>query len=543
MKSKINLAILLMVLGALLTAPYGHAQESETETSDETTEEDSGTQGQKLKSWNVNLAGGVIHPYTDISYKQFWGVSKPENEHQFGGYIGVTKLLSGAFGLQARFLYGKVQGVVDGDIKTKEDEKYVIDLFKSSYPQHWTLFRDNVNGAVFNSTMMEGSINFYWNISNTIFGLNRMYKAIEKGEEIKERKLSFYSTVGIGLNRFDSELELIPQAGQDLPFGGDTLTYLNGRQIDPTTEVVIPFGIGLKYNVHKMIDIGLEYNYNLLLSDKLDLWDFNHPNRPKNDAYTMLGLTITLKLGGKKTQDKSIEWVNPTEGLYDEMKAMNETFDEMSKDSDEDGVSDFFDKEDDTPAGAKVDGSGVAHDNDYDGIPDHEDEELFSDKGATVDETGKAKDSDDDGVPYHRDLEPNTPPGTVVNFEGISLGDALEIKETQAVTGGGAPYPSVFFDFDKSTIKREYKLRIYALARTMLENPSVKVKLTGHADARGTEAYNEKLSLNRAEAVKNFLVENFGIDGNRITVQSIGEENPVSKIHEINRRVDIFIVE
>jgi OOP family OmpA-OmpF porin len=68
----------------------------------------------------------------------------------------------------------------------------------------------------------------------------------------------------------------------------------------------------------------------------------------------------------------------------------------------------------------------------------------------------------------------------------------------------------------------------------------LKVSLTGHADKRGSESYNEKLATRRAEAVKSYLVRNLGIDASRVSTVAKGEVSPLSPtMYSINRRVDI----
>ncbi|AEV31383.1 thrombospondin type 3 repeat-containing protein [Owenweeksia hongkongensis DSM 17368] len=93
----------------------------------------------------------------------------------------------------------------------------------------------------------------------------------------------------------------------------------------------------------------------------------------------------------------------------------------LNRDTDNDGVPDFYDKDSETPEGVAVDGSGKALDVDGDGIPDFMDEDPFTSRSATVDANGRAIDSDADGVPDYMDHEPNTPKGTKVNFKGVSI--------------------------------------------------------------------------------------------------------------------------
>ena len=88
----------------------------------------------------------------------------------------------------------------------------------------------------------------------------------------------------------------------------------------------------------------------------------------------------------------------------------------------------------------------------------------------------------------------------------------------------------------------------------MNNNPNIKLNVIGNADNVGTSTHNQKLALNRANEVINFLSRNFNIDISRFTAISNGEEKPLSEekvssefpnintLSEINRRVDFQII-
>ena len=78
-------------------------------------------------------------------------------------------------------------------------------------------------------------------------------------------------------------------------------------------------------------------------------------------------------------------------------------------------------------------------DTDHDGVPDYLDKEPFSPPGAKVDKYGRAEDSDHDGVPDILDKEKDTPEGQLVNFQGISIANALSNMINSGSMGvGGA---------------------------------------------------------------------------------------------------------
>jgi OOP family OmpA-OmpF porin len=83
------------------------------------------------------------------------------------------------------------------------------------------------------------------------------------------------------------------------------------------------------------------------------------------------------------------------------------------------------------------------------------------------------------------------------------------------------------FDFNKTEVKPQYAPNIDALGDFMKKYPC-DVTLEGHTDNVGGMAYNQDLSQRRADAVKNYLVEKFGIDSNRIKTVGYGETKPIA---------------
>jgi peptidoglycan-associated lipoprotein len=83
----------------------------------------------------------------------------------------------------------------------------------------------------------------------------------------------------------------------------------------------------------------------------------------------------------------------------------------------------------------------------------------------------------------------------------------------------------VFFDFDKFSIKSEYRSVLTRNAEILAANPNKRVLVQGHCDERGTNEYNMALGEKRAKAVVDFYT-NYGIAPSRITWISYGEEKP-----------------
>ncbi len=103
-----------------------------------------------------------------------------------------------------------------------------------------------------------------------------------------------------------------------------------------------------------------------------------------------------------------------------------------------------------------------------------------------------------------------------------------------------------FFDFDKSVLKPEGKAKLDDVA-SKVKNINLEVIIAvGHTDSIGSDAYNQKLSVRRAEAVKAYLVSK-GIDKSRVYTEGKGEKQPVADNKTAagrakNRRVEIEVV-
>src|SRR5438128_12626694 len=105
---------------------------------------------------------------------------------------------------------------------------------------------------------------------------------------------------------------------------------------------------------------------------------------------------------------------------------------------------------------------------------------------------------------------------------------------------------TVGFDFDQAVVKPEGKEKLDDLASKVRGVNLEVVIAIGHADAIGSDAYNQKLSVRRAEAIKAYLVSK-GIEPNRVYTEGKGEKQPVAdnKTREgraKNRRVEIEVI-
>lgn len=357
----------------------------------------------------------------------------------------------------------------------------------------------------------------------------------------KMKKTNFYMAGGMGIMGNDATSTY-------------TLKSDSSKELTGTFSELIPsfsYSAGLRYSLGKSAAIGLEYNFRYCGSDLVDVLQYNSSANQAKDVVNMVQLTLSFKLGKKGKEH--VEWINPVEAIYEDIAKTSKRVDELSGDQDGDGVSDYFDKDNTTPAGAMVYGNGQAVDTDGDGVADIKDLEPNSPKGATVDENGQASDKDKDGVPDVLDLSPNTDTSYMVNHQGIpimtkELARKLAPKGGLGQGGGIGYMPAIIFETGKSQIMPIHYSDLQGIAEVIKRNDGLKILIIGNADYRGSEQLNQKLALARAEAVKKVLVESFGVDPNRLEVQSNGEKVPIAKgtdpmSLQANRRVQFFIIE
>ena len=188
------------------------------------------------------------------------------------------------------------------------------------------------------------------------------------------------------------------------------------------------------------------------------------------------------------------------------MQINDDKNDELLIDSDNDGVVDKFDLEQNTPLGISVDDSGRSLDLDKDGIPDHIDDDTFSTLGSLVDQNGREIDDDGDGIPNNLDLELNTKNGFCVNNKG------------QSINCENAVLPIVFFKPNSSQIDDSNLDRMRVVSSVLRKNEKYKVKVIGYFDFIDQESYNVNLDFKRAEAVFKTLINIFGVDSTRLEI-------------------------
>jgi OOP family OmpA-OmpF porin len=262
------------------------------------------------------------------------------------------------------------------------------------------------------------------------------------------------------------------------------------------SELIIPVGGGVKFKLSDQLDLNLGYTENFV--DGINLTGVHSAwTRAINNTYSYgyAGLEYTF---GPKSKP-SLEWANPVAMMYDEL---------------------------------------------YDAALRAEVEAL---KGRVTNvETAVndlKKDSDGDGVADQFDKCPNTPANTVVDGSGCPI--VFPKPDTTKMAGTGtAPvsaYGNIQFEFDSSVLKTSSYPILDATSADLRATGS-SAELDGYASSEGTAAHNMRLSKDRANSVKTYLV-NSGVAAKKLKVKAFGETHPIADNSTeagriLNRRVE-----
>jgi len=159
-------------------------------------------------------------------------------------------------------------------------------------------------------------------------------------------------------------------------------------------------------------------------------------------------------------------------------------------------------------------------------------------------------DEDSDGVFDRRDRCPDTPENTPVDHRGCPLPQYPATEkvpepepQTEVITLSDAG--NVLFDFDKSDLTPAAKAQLDTLMDKLRNADVVSIKVIGHTDSKGSDAYNQALSERRASSVAAYLLSQ-GLAPNKLTSEGRGESEPVAdnttdEGRAQNRRVELHI--
>lgn len=300
----------------------------------------------------------------------------------------------------------------------------------------------------------------------------------------------FYASVGGGLAGYSPRIT---------PANGTEQEYKPDGNIK---ELVIPVGAGIKFRLNDFLNLDLGYTMHFVDGDNLD--GFNYGNSKDRFSYGYAGLEFAL---GARTKPQ-LQWHNAPAVMYDDLAAQRDQLRleleaeknnnaklaadlaKLQADSDGDGVSDVFDKCPNTPSGDKVDGSGCS-------LP-----------------------------------KPDTArPVQVI----ITEDDRRLVKNA---------IDNLEFETGKSDIRPKSYASLNEVAALMVRK-NLSLKLAGHTDNTGNRALNMRLSKDRAESVKSYLVSK-GVNPSRIEATGYGQDQPIASNktaagRQQNRRVEFTI--
>lgn len=325
------------------------------------------------------------------------------------------------------------------------------------------------------------------------------------------------SLAGGGL---DLTLGLAAPGNPFFMFGGGAVSQEIAGQKDTASFGNLGFGVYLPFSLAGEL-WRLEGRYNVVFT--------NHPALPDEDLLedgrVNLGVVFTF---GERGAVEAFEEPEP------------------APDADGDGVPDATDKCPDTPRWVRPDANGCTPDSDGDGVPEDKDQCPGTPPGTAVDGTGcepkpepepvtqapvgaAAADEDGDGVPDERDACPGTTPGLAVDEKGCVKPEEIVLR-------------NVHFDLESSRLTGDGFMLLRQIATAMRADPNMRLEISGHADSTGSRGYNEKISVERAEVVHDFL-NYLGIGQDRMRLKAYGELKPVAdnKTDEgraFNRRVE-----
>jgi outer membrane protein OmpA-like peptidoglycan-associated protein len=295
------------------------------------------------------------------------------------------------------------------------------------------------------------------------------------------------------------------------------------------------------------------------LAGKATIYDANF--------YMALSMPITRKLrdkdgdhvSNKKDKCKKEKGTWATLGCPDVDECIENPA--LCNDTDGDGI---VDAEDECPDVAGLPEFGGCPDTDGDGIPDHLDE---CPEEAGLEEFGGCPDTDGDGIPDHLDDCPLVPgpkdnrgcPYLDTDGDGVPDKDDDCPNTPGPASNRGCPeieeevkqvlnvaFDNLEFESGRAIIKSSSFPTLQRLAQVMKDNPTFKLKLSGHTDNVGRDEANMQLSIDRANAVKTYLM-NTGIEEKRFITEGFGATRPIADNNtaegrQRNRRVEMEIV-
>ena len=338
----------------------------------------------------------------------------------------------------------------------------------------------------------------------------------------KPRKTNIYIFAGLGMNNFKVEYN------EGLPGEGSYPSEWNA---------CADFGAGIAFKISPKFNIGIEHKAGMVFggrADLVDAWDNKNFNRTSfRDVLHYSNIRLNFNLGKSDSKTEPLYWVNPMDAVMSDITELKARPKLDLTDTDNDGVIDMLDQDNNTPEGAPVNAKGIALDSDGDGIKDYEDKEPFSPPGYTINSEGVSQ-----APEYMTEKKVNDL--IDARLREYELSEAAD----NSASRGGWFLPMIHFEMNSSKLRKTDYAALANVAYVMKENPGLRILVTGYTDQTASEEYNAMLSYNRAKAAIDFLVSTHGINRENLVLNYGGEKEnlvPTANASLMNRRVEFKI--
>lgn len=430
-------------------------------------------ESKRFNDWAISFGGGVpLVQSADLT-----SIKNGNGKNLFGysAYVSIDKAITHAFGLNLQYDRGETR---QGFFNTKD-----------AAPTTGNVFNQIGARTQYDAISLLGDINF----SNLL----------RRVDNKSNYRWALHGYAGVGT--------LAYRAYSKTPAGQILQTEIKPFQLN---SLFGQAGAGLKLKLNRRLDVETRVMYVYTGDDQFDgggaqYSAVNKREDQVSDNFFNATLGLSLKLGKHQSH---LMWHDPLQEIYYKLDVLAAKSQDVevckSGDADNDGVCDDWDRQLDTPAGARVDGAGVALDTDLDGVID-----LY-DKCVVV-------------------------PGPVENQGCPLAGTGIVPEGTRALEG-------IEFDLDSDRILPS-NTPILNNAANYINAADGSFKVIGGTDTRASDAYNQRLSERRANNVKSYLTTN-GVESNKLEAVGKGEKelkypecNPATKCPEwknrANRRV------
>lgn len=391
----------------------------------------------------------------------------------FGAYAKVS--LNHIMGLRVQYLQGKISGA-----NTRRNAAENI------------YFNSNVNNLSLQAIFNLGTIDY-----RKSFPLNNFY-------------------FGVGLSRLSYSS------------ARDTFNALTNKRDNVSnlsnTSLTVPLIFGYKRKISKNFDVGAEFDYFLGSKDDIDITNIASAI-PDGNGYFMVNVSYNITTASRP---KHMDWSNPIDKIYRDLKEAKDQAEAMKNDSDKDGIPDYLDQEPNTPEGYKVDNKGVTLDSDEDGIPDSIDPDPYG---------------------FSKTMGLYFPDGTVGGSDGAGniyrLNDSIPKTEFVTISKSGFGLPTIVFPPNHFTVHVEQYSLLQQVARILMVDTSASLVIIGHSDNNKPNLTQLTLAERRALEVKRRLYKVYEIEEHRMLVFSHKDpyvEKYKMSTEGLNRKVEFRII-